>query len=415
MADLTPGIVLATTNFDKTVQTLVQKKLEELLRAPLPHLLPGNFIPASFVKGSNSTMRFINVPDLAVSTNDNTITKGTSPWLYEGTPPTDEALTIGYEEFTAYQAGRTIAMSDLAIEESPHDIVGLAVDRLARSAVATMDLYVANVLLAGTNVMYVGTSRAGTNTSNILTGDVVKQAVAYMKEDNIPTFGDGTYRAIARPSAIYQLMSDTAVGGWVDAQRYAGATALFTGEIGRYAGVRFIESSNAKSVASSGTVGFGTANMSAATIANGTGVVTLASHGLRVGQPMYAVSVTTSDLAVSTKYWVIATPTVDTYTISLTHGGAAVTATAGTALVMKKLADIDSTFLFGPGAYTFGDWGTVEAFYSAPGGLTDPLHQLSKVGWKARFGAMIVGQGTSATNVSPARYLRIESANSLVS
>ena len=38
-------------------------------------------------------------------------------------------------------------------------------------------------------------------------------------------------------------MSDTANGGWIDAVKYAGAKKLLTGEIGEYAGVRFVVSS----------------------------------------------------------------------------------------------------------------------------------------------------------------------------
>ena len=60
----------ATTNFDKTVQELIVAKLEELLRAPLPHLLPDNFEHVMFVPGTNATGRFLNIPDLAVDATE---------------------------------------------------------------------------------------------------------------------------------------------------------------------------------------------------------------------------------------------------------------------------------------------------------------------------------------------------------
>jgi hypothetical protein len=74
-----------------------------LLRAPLPHLLPGNFREASFVKGTNNVMRFINIADMSVVAG--TTTPGTPPWLTEGVAPTSEDLAFGYEEFSANQAG----------------------------------------------------------------------------------------------------------------------------------------------------------------------------------------------------------------------------------------------------------------------------------------------------------------------
>src|SRR5438046_1340896 len=105
----------STTNFNQTVVALVQKRLEELLRAPLPHLVPGNYRPASFVKGTNNTMRFINIQDMSVVAG--TVSPGTLPWLTEGTTPAAEGLSIGYEEFSAAQAGRLLTLTDVALLE----------------------------------------------------------------------------------------------------------------------------------------------------------------------------------------------------------------------------------------------------------------------------------------------------------
>jgi hypothetical protein len=95
----------ATTNFDKTVQTLIRRQLEDELLPALPHLR-GGFVKATFVKGTNSTMRFLRVPYATPTTNSGTVTPGTAPWLTEGVAPTAIELSIGYEEFTAYQAGQ---------------------------------------------------------------------------------------------------------------------------------------------------------------------------------------------------------------------------------------------------------------------------------------------------------------------
>ena len=40
-------------------------------------------------------------------------------------------------------------------------------------------------------------------------------------------------------------MLDDDAGGWIDASRYAGSVQLFNGELGKYAGVRFISTTQA--------------------------------------------------------------------------------------------------------------------------------------------------------------------------
>lgn len=328
----------ATTNFNKFVQELIRKELENLNRFPLPHLAPGAVIPAAYVKGTNGTVRFLNVPDLSVTTG--TPTPGTPPWLTEGTAPTGEALTLGYEEFTANQAGRVLQFSDLAVQENPIDLVATAVERLARNIHVTVDKRIADILVAGTNVIYSDATATQVNNSSddLLAADIiqardVRRAVALMRAANIPAFPDGMYHAIIHPLVSADLMAETASGGWLDVARYADTMGILNGEIGRFAGVRFMESSQA-----------------AVKVDAGSG------------------------------------STVDAY----------------------------STTFFGPSAWAFGDFGTVEGYVTPPGGQSDPLHQITKAGWKAFFGGMIVGEGANASNTSAnKRYLRLESAASL--
>ena len=72
-----------------------------------------------------------------------------------------------------------------------------------------------------------------------------KKVVALMKTANIPTYSDGYYHAYVHPKVVYDIQSDTAVGGWMDANKYTDSLPLLSGEIGRYAGIRFMESSAA--------------------------------------------------------------------------------------------------------------------------------------------------------------------------
>jgi len=406
-------ISTATTNFNQTVVALVNKRLEELLRAPLPHLLPGNFREASFVKGTNNVMRFINIADMSVVAG--TTTPGTPPWLTEGVAPTSEDLAIGYEEFSANQAGRVIKLTDVGLMESPFDLLSEAADRVARNAIATADKRVAEVLSAGAQVTYAGgaTSRATIPTNSPLTGALVKLTVARLKAAAVPTFADGTYRAIVHPGSTFDLESDTAVGGWVDAQRYAGSQALFTGEVGRYAGVRFIESPAAVSFAA--VAGPSITLAGAAAIAATDNVTISAPTNLVAGNRIKIQTLTGgAGLTAGNTYYIVQPTSNLVFKLSSTLNGAAIDITSdSSAITAQVVNDVLNAVIFGPEAYAFGDWGSIQTYFTQPGGTTDPLHQLTQVGWKGMFGAVIMGEGANATGVTPARYRRIEHTSQL--
>lgn len=405
-------ISTATTNYNQTVVALVNKRLEELLRAPLPHLLPGNFREASFVKGTNNVMRFINIADMSVVAG--TVSPGTPPWLNEGVPPTTEDLAIGYEEFSAAQAGRVIKLTDVGLMESPFDLLAEAADRVARNAIATADRRVAEVLSAGAQVMYAGgTSRATIPSNSPLTGAIVKLAVARLKAAAVPTFSDGTYRAIVHPGSTYDLESDTAVGGWIDAQRYAGSEKLFTGEVGRYAGVRFIESPAA--VSFSAVQGPAITLAGAAAIAATDNVTISAPTNLVAGNRIKILTLTGgAGLTAGNTYYIVQPTSNTVFKLSSTLNGTPIDITSdSSAITAAVVNDVLNCVIFGPEAYAFGDWGSIQTYFTQPGGTTDPLHQLTQVGWKGMFGAVVMGEGANATGVTAARYRRIEHTSQL--
>jgi N4-gp56 family major capsid protein len=106
---------------------------------------------------------------------------------------------------------------------------------------------------SGTNVTYcpkIGadgaetpvTSRAGLDATAKLTVDVVQQVVAKLRAQNAPTIG-GKYVAIIHPYVAYDLMRDKE---WIEAHKYTNSTNLYEGEIGEIAGVRFVQTTEAK-------------------------------------------------------------------------------------------------------------------------------------------------------------------------
>jgi hypothetical protein len=242
-----------------------------------------------------------------------------------------------------------------------------------------------------------------------LTGATVKRAVALLAAGLVPTFADGTYHAIIHPGATFDLMSDTAVGGWIDAARYAGSRPLLTGEIGEYAGVRFITAASAgQKLATSG------ATLPTVTGTAATDLINSTAHGLTAGQRVKLTGLTGgAGLVSGTTYYVVGPVTANTFKVALTPNGTPIDITTDLTAVTTpvQVYDVNSTTIFGPEAYAFGDWTNIETYITMPGGPGDELHQRASVGWKGFFGAVIIGQGTNATNVSPPRYIRVESVS----
>lgn len=226
-----------TTNFDKTLNTLISLRLEEQLRNPLPWMQPGLFLPARYVKGTNGTMRFLAIGDLPVDVSDSS-----DIWVdIEGEPNGTEDLDFGYEEFTAKQAMFTVRITDVAALMSPFNLWAVAAEKVARRKMEIFNAVAAGTALASTNVIYAGdnANRAALDNSDVLTGADVREAVAILENSNVPRFPDGFYHGFMNPLVKFDFESDAQPGQWIDAHRYADPQALLSGVIGRFAGVQW--------------------------------------------------------------------------------------------------------------------------------------------------------------------------------
>ena len=406
----------STANFNNMLRPLIAAKLEELLRQGLPHLNPGDYVKATHVAGSNGTMRFTNIPDIPVDDTE----VAASLVVTEGLPNAAAALAFGNEEFITRQRMKTLSFTDVALLQSPQRLLVEGADRLARYVLELGDRIAAVKIGAGTNVMYSGVSgnRAGIVTTDVLTGSNVKEAVARLEDANVPKYDDGTYHGILDAATKLDLMKDTTVGGWVDANRYAGSTRLFSGEIGEYAGVRFTSASS----------GFKILNTNGPVIAGAAGAIVAATdtftstnpHGLVTGNRVRLTALTGgAGLATSTNYYAIVTGTTTfkfATTLANAKAGTAIDVTTdSSAQTTVQVNDIHSTVIHGPNYFAIGDWGNNETFMTPPGGHDDPGRQSALMTWKGWMDAMVIGEGSNiAGTVSGPRYLRIESASSLV-
>ena len=180
------------------------------------------------------------------------LAKATTP-LTEGVTPDGKGLTVSTITATVAQYGDYITQSDVLELTSLDNTILEATKLLGRQAGLTLDTIVRNVLQSGTNVTYCPkvaadgtetavTSRANLDNTSQLTVKVLQQVVAKLRAQNAPTIG-GKYIAVIHPYVAYDLMRDPE---WIDAHKYAKPDNLYEGEIGEIAGIRFVQTSEAK-------------------------------------------------------------------------------------------------------------------------------------------------------------------------
>lgn len=174
--------------------------------------------------------------------------------LTEGVTPDGNSLDVTTIEAEVAQYGDFIVQSDVLELTAIDNTILEATKLLGRQAGLTLDTITRNVLVSGTNVMYAPkinastgaetevTSRAALDKTAVLTVDLVEQVVAELRAQNAPAI-NGDYVAIIHPYVAYDLMRDP---DWRDPHKYVDTDNLYEGEIGKIAGVRFVQTTEAK-------------------------------------------------------------------------------------------------------------------------------------------------------------------------
>ena len=163
--------------------------------------------------------------------------------LTEGVTPDGRKLSVSIIEAEIAQYGDYVTLSDVLDLTAIDNNVVEATKQCGRQAGLTLDTVTRNVLQSGTNVHFCGgkTERSALDANCVLTVAEVKKVVASLKAANAPKI-NGSYVAIIHPYVAHDLMSDPE---WIDAHKYATPENIYEGEIGKVAGVRFVETSEA--------------------------------------------------------------------------------------------------------------------------------------------------------------------------
>ena len=366
-----------------------------LIKNAVPNLVHDQFGQKKPIpKGGGKTIEFRKYSPFA---------KATTP-ITEGVTPDGHALNVTTITATVAQYGDYVTLSDVLILTAIDDNIVAATELLGNQAGETLDWVVREVISGGTNVVYAGKklSRAAVTTTEVLKVNDVKRAVKALKKGNAKKF-DNYYVGIVCPETAYDIMCDSE---WISASEYAGSGQIFEGEIGEIAGVRFVETTEAKV--------FHADNLTAAARNLTVKTASTASTSLAVVEAISSAEAT----ALAGRKILIGT---DAAEIASATAGAAGSASltlkaAGTyakdAVIYPGEAgaggiDIYSTLIIGANAYgvTEVEGGGLQQFTKQLGsaGTADPLDQRATVGWKAMRTAEIL---------TDAFMVRIESAAS---
>lgn len=373
------GAVTDSNTLSAEMKTFYDKTLIALASANLVHEQFGQKRPIPANNGKTIQFRkFSRLPKALKA-------------ITEGITPAGNKLSVSGVTCTVDQYGDYIEQTDMLELTAVDNTIVEATKELAGQAGLTLDTVVRNEIVGGTNVCYAPavdgdavteiTSRKDITDKCRLRVKDVFRAAAELKAMNAPKFGN-SYVAIIHPYVAYDLMQD-AGEQWIGIQKYADPQTILRGEVGTLAGVRFVESTEAKI--------YGPAEI---------------SEGFSRLHVKTEISSSTSEIAVrETLADAVFAEPVAVYVNGVENTVTAITNKNGASVLMLGSAvsslDADSivcgigggkdgsavfcTLFLGENAYGVTDieGGGLEHIVKQRGYGNDPLNQRSSVGWKA--------------------------------
>ena len=232
----------ATTGLTQEMSTYYEKVF--LARAEYEYIHKEGGQMRSQPKNEGKTVNFTRHTPLAVATAA----------LTEATNPSEVNLTASTVAATLAEYGTTVKISRFLSLTSIDANNKEKIEVVGQNMGETLDEIVRNELFTGATAQLAGAKAALTDVaaSNTLSSAEIRKAVRTLKANKARKFqGRGSFVCKTGPFPAYDLMGDTT---WVNAHTYKDGDALYKGEIGLLFGVRFLESPNQKTEASTVTV-----------------------------------------------------------------------------------------------------------------------------------------------------------------
>ena len=195
-------------------------------------------------------------------------TLGRISQLQEAVIPAGKKLSQVAITVTIAQYGDYVAISDMMSNHAIDDAKLGAIEELGASAGLTNDLLTRNVLLGGTQILfadalnkstgaYVSTpsTEAGLQTAladynvNLTSNVLMKARTQIFKSAKSLKYSGNDYLAVVHPDTVEDLRRDK---DWIEAHKYAAPEEIFSGEVGRLHGIRFLESNLAPVIKTAG-------------------------------------------------------------------------------------------------------------------------------------------------------------------
>lgn len=367
-------------------QPLFQEVLNRhvLMRAK-PNLVHHQFgQKVKIPKGKTKTISFDKMSPLP---------KAKTP-LTEGVTPKGNSVNITRVTGTPQQYGAYVTFTD-EFDFFAHDPSPEVLNRnelLADNAAETFDSLVADVLSTGTNVQYAGgkAARASLNADDIITVEEIRKAKRTLEKNKAKPIDGKDFVAIVDPDVAFDLQSDPK---WENPKVYSDPKDLYSGEIGRLYGVRFVKTTEAKVFYS---YSFDTAGLKTELLAtkvdgkkvyvqdeiSSTEATALASKKIYAGGRVFTISSATSGANGAAYLTLSEDPVgIGPDTVIYPANGAGDTNPVHSVLVLGK----DAYGVTDPKA-------NVEIIIQAlgSGGTADPLKQRGTHGWKGHNFAKIL-------------------------
>lgn len=351
------------------MKTYYQDRLIDLAEPLLVHDQFGQKRPIPQGRGKTTEFRaFRKLPKLLTA-------------LVEGVTPDGQALDTYTVVATGKQYGGFVILTDFIMQTAIDPMAEEALKLIAQQGARTLDTVTREIINAGTNVQYgdgTVTARSAIEATTKLSVLAVRKAVRALKRQDAPMI-NGNYVAIVHPDTAFDLMSDST---WVDWQKYTSPEHMYRNEIGQIAGVRFVETTEAKVfeaedlASDSRTLTASAAASAGATSVSFDGGTVAASalKGRKVVIDGVAYEVSDNTNAALTLKTGLAANVADNTVIYPGEAG-------------KTGNDVFSTLVIGEGAYgvTEIQGGGLQTIVKqkGSGGTGDPLDQRATVGWKA--------------------------------
>ena len=204
------------------------------------------FDQAADVQASNQTMPGSSV----IFTIFSELAVATTP-LTETSDVTAVAMGDANVTVTLTEYGNTVNTTAKLRGTAFLDVDAAAANLIGYNAGNSMDVIVRDVLAGGTNVVYGGggtttpTSRATVEVDDIIEANDVRKVAAALRGANVSPWS-GYYIGFIHPDVSYDLRRETGNASWNAPHVNMDTANIYTGEIGTFESVRFIETPRTK-------------------------------------------------------------------------------------------------------------------------------------------------------------------------